>query len=103
MRESGIEREGKDMNLDVLVNSVLYVCFFTNSPQPPRRPLRQRSQKSRRNPPPEGRSNPGQPPQKSPSPTSPRNRSPSPLSCPKSMNFFGLYGDLIGLFVLAFN
>ena len=55
MRESGIEREGKDMNLDVLVDSVLYVCFFTNSSQPlaqpPRRPLRQRSQKSRRNPP----------------------------------------------------
>ena len=32
-----------------------------------------------------------------------RNRSPSPLSYPKSMNFFGLYRDLIGLFVLAFN
>ena len=84
MRESGIEREGKDMNLDVLVDSVLYVCFFTNSSQPlaqpPRRPLRQRSQKSRRNPPHQllrqNRSNPGQPPQKSPSPTSPQETAP---------------------------
>ena len=54
----------------------------------------------RPNSPSEGRSNP---PQKSPTLTSPRNRSPSPGSYPKSMNFFGLYGDLIGLFVLAFN